>query len=166
MTFLNFSHSCRSLIPLKLKKIHNSWNSNRVFHKYIVLLSNYYYYYCKMLSSSRKLDCGISIDICKYALKILVQRVDSLQDQVNQMTHMKSTELFNQSQHFYFDFQETYDLYFFIYLGHFLRHSHHATQPFKRIKSMVKYYVLKPKSSQPVQHDYFWSHCVSSLLEM
>ena len=84
-----------------------------------------------------------------------LQRVDSLQDQVNQMTQMKPTELLNQSQHFYYEFQETYDLlYFFIYLGHFLRHysHHHATQPYHRIKSMVKYYVLKPKSLQPVHY--------------
>jgi len=118
-----------------------------------------------MASRSSKIDCGLPIEIGKYALDILVERVDSLQNALEEMKQFKPTELFAKSQHFYYDFQESYDLYFFIYLGHFLRHSHYATQPYKRNpKNMVNYYVMKAKNPKPVQHDYFWSHCVTYLL--
>ena len=86
-------------------------------------------------------------------------RIKSLQSSAKEIN--KKPTLIS-CQNFYNDFQETYYLYFFTYLRHFLRDEHYFQEKFIRTRVLQKYSFLSEKK-EIITREYFWIHCASYL---
>jgi hypothetical protein len=71
-----------------------------------------------------KVDWVESIALCKHAMNALQARIDNLLHRIENLQHFELALL----KDFYDSFQESYDLYYFIYLGHILRGSHYHNE--------------------------------------
>jgi hypothetical protein len=118
--------------------------------------------------SRSKIDCSISIELLQYALNIMVKRIESLNASLEKISELPANSMMNECKLFYNDFQETYDLYLFTYLGHWLRTEHHSKQEIVRCKDLPRYQVLQYESSKKIKpfRDYFWLHCASYLQKL
>ena len=93
-----------------------------------------------------------SVAYCDYAMSQLEQKVKSLSSSLEELEEMvkESNESNNQQlkkyEEFYHSFQEAYDnMYFFVYLGHFLRSNHYdkkQTVLENHKKLLVPYYSI------------------------
>jgi len=111
------------------------------------------------MSSRNKSDYSESIAKLQYALDIMAVRIKSLQSSAKEIN--KEPTLIS-CQNFYNDFQETYDLYLFTYLGHFLRDEHYFQEKFIRTRVLQKYAFLSEKK-EIITREYFWIHCATYL---
>jgi hypothetical protein len=111
------------------------------------------------MSSRSKIDYSESIAKLEYALDIMAVRIESLRSSAKKINEEPTLI---SCQNFYNDFQETYDLYFFTYLGHFLRTEHCFKEKHIRPRELEKYLFFNDKK-EIVQRDYFWNHCASWL---
>jgi hypothetical protein len=106
-------------------------------------------------------DFSISIEHCTYALNVLEQRIellDSLLGKIN--NNNKQKEQLFKCKEFYHKFQECYDLYFFVYLGHFIRKEHYQNQKSVHYKALREYCILRNNNGR---QDYAWN-CSASYL--
>jgi hypothetical protein len=114
---------------------------------------------------NKQKPCSEAIAYCKYALDILKQRIDALNntliDVFSNIKKESDDSLFQKCKRFYKDFQESYDLYFFAYLGHWIREIHFNNQQWVRYKSLKEYSVLRNGNDNK---DYAWD-CSASYLE-
>lgn len=70
-----------------------------------------------------------SIACCNYVMIELKEKVRMLEESLDDILKTNDTKQLKKFEEFYASFQEAYDLYFFLYLGHFLRTEHHYKQP-------------------------------------
>ena len=70
-----------------------------------------------------------SIANCNYVMMELKEKVRMLEESLDDILITNDTKQLKKFEEFYASFQEAYDLYFFLYLGHFLRTEHHCKQP-------------------------------------
>ena len=115
-----------------------------------------------------------SIQLCKYAVFELGKKVQVLNDSLDSISNLSNDntkQQLDECKLFYVQFQEAYDLYFFIYLGQFIRSSHYAEQPYVKHEGLKTYHVMQINPMDPGKKtydkkDYFWKHNVSYLLIM
>ena len=116
-----------------------------------------------------------SIALCKHVLKELTDKVNVLKSSLDYFneSHSQSLQL-KKIEEFYNSFQEAYDLYFFLYLGHFLRTEHYHKQKNEIItdktflKGLAPYEVFQYEKGK-LNKIYnegtkYWKHCISCLL--
>jgi len=72
-----------------------------------------------------------SIALCKHVLMELTDKVNVLKSLLDVFN--ESQQILKKYEEFYNSFQEAYDLYFFLYLGHFLRTEHYHKQKHETI---------------------------------
>jgi hypothetical protein len=116
---------------------------------------------------------GSSIALCQHLLIVFEKKVRLLQLTVDHFND-DSMQPFKKYEDFYNSFQEAYDLYFFLYLGHFLRAEHYHRQKnetlndnnFKALHPYKVYQYQKGKLTKILSEgNKFWKHCISYLVE-
>ena len=116
-----------------------------------------------------------SVDYCGHVLEQLEQRVrflnDTLQELEDQIKEFNEVQQLKKYEDFYNAFQEAYDLYFFWYLGHFLRSNHYDKKQTvldknKKLLQTYSIYQYKKDSLEKeiVRGNNYWKHCISYLL--
>ena len=115
---------------------------------------------------------GSSIALCTQLLIVLEKKVTLLRLTVDQFND--SIQPLKKYEEFYNSFQEAYDLYFFVYLGHFLRTEHYHRQK-NEILNDNNFKVLYPYEVYQYQTGKlnkiyskgtkYWKHCISYLVE-
>lgn len=118
----------------------------------------------------------VSIMYCNYVMSQLEQKVKCLNDSMMELEGMIMEGSSNEAQQlkkyeeFYNSFQEAYDLYFFLYLGHFLRSNHYdkkqtVLENHKNLLASYSIYQYKKASLDKhiVDGNNYWKHCISYL---
>jgi len=111
--------------------------------------------------SRNRIDCSESIEYLQHALGVMETMITLLENSVRELIATEPT--LNSIQRIYSEFQEVYDLYFFTYLGHFLRKDHHQQQAYIRNKKLVDYKVMQCNNKPEITQNYFWEHCATYL---
>ena len=114
-----------------------------------------------------------SIAYCNHVLKQLNNRVETLQNSLAELKSCEEKLQLQKYEEFYNSFQEAYDLYFFWYVGHFLRNEHHHKQltvTKEHVALLVPYKVYRYRTPTSLDKEFvdgtvFWKHCISYLLK-
>jgi len=115
-----------------------------------------------------------SIALCQHVLNELTDKVNVLKSSLDFFNESQQTlQQLKRYEEFYNSFQEAYDLYFFLYLGHFLRTEHYHKQKNetitdKTIKGLAPYEVFQYEKGKLnkiySEGSKYWKHCISYLL--
>jgi len=114
-----------------------------------------------------------SIAYCKHVLKQLNNRLEILQNSLEELNRCEEKSQLQKYEEFYNSFQEAYDLYFFWYVGHFLRNEHHHKQltvPKEHVPLLDGYKIFRYRTPTSFDKDFvdgteYWKHCISYLLK-
>jgi hypothetical protein len=113
-----------------------------------------------------------SIAYCNHVKNQLNQRIQILDESLANLRSIDESKQCKEYVKFYETFQEAYDLYFFWYLGHYIRSDHYYKQPTvpkKHTKLLNPYHLIQYQKSSISKHYVegkdFWKHCISYLLK-